>query len=145
MQRRSHFGPFAPPMRTLRQARFLEYQAAGDPAAITHGDYYGGKGVGLTRLATPVCCLAMFLMHGSRHGSRPAQDRRPQSWHSWYIMTGLFSAGECSFTKKQGVYQYVHSWCNICRCPAQAGLVDMFNTHTCANYAHTYAPPPKGR
>ena len=22
--------------------------------------------------------------------------------------------------------------------------MDVFNTHTCANYAHTYAPPPKG-
>jgi len=22
--------------------------------------------------------------------------------------------------------------------------VDVFNTHTCANYAHTYAPQPKG-
>ena len=55
------------------QARFLEYQAAGDPALPTHGDYFAGKGVGMVRISTP------------------------------------------------------------------AGPVQVFNTHTCANYKHSYA------
>ena len=35
------------------QAEFLEYQAAGDPARPTHGDYFAGKGVGVVRISTP--------------------------------------------------------------------------------------------
>ena len=60
------------------QAKFLEFQAAGDPARPTHGDYFAGKGVGAVRIATP------------------------------------------------------------------AGPVQVFNTHTCANYAHSYAAAQEG-
>lgn len=54
------------------QAEFHQYGAAGNPAALTHGDFHAGKGVACFMLRTP------------------------------------------------------------------AGLLNMFNTHTCANYAHTF-------
>ena len=67
-----------------RQAHFLEYQAAGDPAAITHGDYYAGKGVGLVRLATPVCFSTLYPMCASRASLSFLRDSRQAStpWHA---------------------------------------------------------------
>eukprot|EP00195_Chlamydomonas_chlamydogama_P015998 CAMPEP_0202912488 /NCGR_PEP_ID=MMETSP1392-20130828/57892_1 /ASSEMBLY_ACC=CAM_ASM_000868 /TAXON_ID=225041 /ORGANISM="Chlamydomonas chlamydogama, Strain SAG 11-48b" /LENGTH=193 /DNA_ID=CAMNT_0049603409 /DNA_START=57 /DNA_END=636 /DNA_ORIENTATION=+ len=45
------------------EAAFWRYAAAGDPAAITCGDYYAGKGFGWSRIATPKGPVDVFNTH----------------------------------------------------------------------------------
>lgn len=45
------------------QACFYGYAVAGDPSALTHGDYYAGKGIGQAILQTPAGLLTVFNTH----------------------------------------------------------------------------------
>lgn len=42
---------------------FQPYRLAGKPEKILHGDFYAGKGIGLTRLDTPQGLLDVYNMH----------------------------------------------------------------------------------
>lgn len=45
------------------QAHFHGYAVAGNPSALTHCDYYSGKGVGQAILQTPAGLLTVFNTH----------------------------------------------------------------------------------
>ncbi|KAK9868659.1 hypothetical protein WJX84_005275 [Apatococcus fuscideae] len=57
----------------LKQARFIQFTAAGDPLSLK-GDFFAGKGVGWTQLETPAGLIDTFNTHLSANYRQSWQD-----------------------------------------------------------------------
>jgi endonuclease/exonuclease/phosphatase family metal-dependent hydrolase len=47
----------------IREARFIRFALCGFPEDVTHGDYYGGKGIAVVTLETPEGPVALLSTH----------------------------------------------------------------------------------
>jgi hypothetical protein len=53
----------------LLQAHFEPYRVSGNPAAVWHGDFFAGKGIGHTRIDTPSGLVVRRCLHGCAAGA----------------------------------------------------------------------------
>ena len=88
------------------QADFHQYGAAGNPAALTHGDFYAGKGVACFTLRTPAGLLNVFNTHICANYAHtftgtpcsPKQACQPLAQGSALCVTMLLASCKCRAT-----------------------------------------------
>lgn len=71
------------------EAAFHRFRLGGKPEAVTRGDYYAGKGIGLTRLHTPHGTIDVYNCHTHAQYD-PANDNE----YAVYNETNLYEAAQ---------------------------------------------------